>query len=202
MNCTSVGGKVSVNPDGAILSVPPSDAGALARGRAWPRPFFDRVQMEFVLPAAMPVRMEVLDVRGRRVWESGTKPLTAGNHVLAWDGQTSDGRITADGICFLRVRGSGPRGFSAGGAVEVAHRSRGRPSPATSVTKTGPELPRPGRASGGERPEKITSCVVPRCITLAHAVTGGAISEVAYDRTRKRRHFGVAQPRCSSVAVR
>ena len=60
---------------GAILSVPPSNAGSLARGRAWPSPFFDRVQMEFVLPAAMPVRMEVLDVRGRRVWESGTKPL-------------------------------------------------------------------------------------------------------------------------------
>ena len=96
-----------INPDGAILSVPPSDAGSLARGRAWPNPFFDRVQMEFTLPAAMPVRMEVLDVRGRRLWEHGTMPLTAGNHVLAWDGQTSDGRIAAEGIYFLRVRGSG-----------------------------------------------------------------------------------------------
>ena len=94
-----------INPDGAILSVPPSEA--QSRGRAWPDPFFDRVQMEFVLPAAMPVRMEVLDVRGRRVWESGVTPLTAGVHVLAWDGRTSDGRDAADGIYFLRVRGAG-----------------------------------------------------------------------------------------------
>ena len=57
--------------------------------------------------------MEVLDVRGRRVWESGTMPLTAGNHVLAWDGRTSDGRIAAAGIYFLRVRGS---------ALEVSRR--------------------------------------------------------------------------------
>jgi Fe-S cluster biogenesis protein NfuA len=96
-----------INPDGAIVSVPTSDAGSLARGRAWPSPFFDRVQMEFVLPASMPVRMEVLDVRGRRAWESESMPLTAGKHVLAWDGQTSDGRMAADGVYFLRVRGSG-----------------------------------------------------------------------------------------------
>ena len=96
-----------INPDGVALSVPPSEASLMARGRAWPDPFFDRAQMEFVLPAAMPVRMEVLDVHGRRVWESGTTPLTAGTHVLAWDGRTGDGRQAADGIYFLRVNGPG-----------------------------------------------------------------------------------------------
>jgi len=40
-------------------------------------------------------------------------PLTAGNHVLAWDGRTSDGRIAAAGIYFLRVTGS---------ALEVSRR--------------------------------------------------------------------------------
>ena len=98
-----------INPDGVALSVPPSEARLMARGRAWPDPFFDRAQMEFALPAAMPVRMEVLDVHGRRVWESGTTPLTAGTHVLAWDGRTGDGRQAADGIYFLRVNGPGLR---------------------------------------------------------------------------------------------
>ena len=96
-----------ISPSGAILSVPPSEAGPMARGRAWPDPFFDRVQMAFVVPAAIPVQMEVLDIRGRRVWESGTTPLTAGTHVLAWDGRTSNGRQAADGIYFLRVKGPG-----------------------------------------------------------------------------------------------
>jgi hypothetical protein len=96
-----------INPGGAILSVPPSEAGSLTRGRAWPDPFFDRVQMEFGLPTAMPVRMEVLDVRGRRVWGSGTMPLSAGTHVLAWDGRTSSGRQARAGIYFLRVKGPG-----------------------------------------------------------------------------------------------
>ena len=96
-----------INPDGVVLSVPPSEAGSMARGRAWPDPFVHRVQLEFVLPAAMPARLEVLDLRGRRVWESGSTPLTAGTHVFAWDGRTSDGRQAADGIYFLRVRAHG-----------------------------------------------------------------------------------------------
>ena len=74
------------SPDGVVLSVPP---------------------MELLLPAAMPVRMEVLDVGGRRVLESETTSLTAGTHVLAWNGRTSDGRRAADGIYFLRVKGQG-----------------------------------------------------------------------------------------------
>ena len=96
-----------IDPAGVILSVPSSEAVPMARGRAWPDPFFDRVQMAFVLQAAVPVRMEVLDVRGRRVWVSGTTPLTAGTHVLAWDSRTSDGRGAANGMYFLHVKGPG-----------------------------------------------------------------------------------------------
>lgn len=96
-----------INPDGAIVSVPSGEAGSMVRGRAWPDPFFDRVQMEFALAAAIPVRMEVIDIRGRRVWDSGTTTLSAGTHVLEWDGRTSDGRRAADGIYFLHVKGPG-----------------------------------------------------------------------------------------------
>ena len=58
---------------------------------------------------------------------SGTTPLTAGTHVLAWDSRTSDGRGAANGMYFLR-QGPRVRGVAVGGPVEVTHRSAGRDS--------------------------------------------------------------------------
>ena len=75
--------------------------------RSWPNPFLDRVRLEFVLPAATTVGLEVFDVSGRsiRAYEPGL--LAAGDHILTWDGGSSDGRSAGHGIYFLRAAGPG-----------------------------------------------------------------------------------------------
>ena len=95
-----------VNPNGVVLSAP-MDGDAPSIGRAWPDPFSERVQMAFVLPAAMRVRMEVFGVDGRRVRSFGTDDLEAGAHLFTWDGRADDGRLAGNGIYFLRVSGQG-----------------------------------------------------------------------------------------------
>jgi len=91
---------------GQVLSVPGENP-ASGMARALPNPFLDRVRLAFVLPAATTVRLEVFDIRGRsiRAYEPGL--LGAGEHALAWDGRSSDGRPAGQGIYYLRVTGSG-----------------------------------------------------------------------------------------------
>jgi predicted lipoprotein with Yx(FWY)xxD motif len=90
-----------VNPSGIVLAVP--SGGASWTSRVWPDPFFDRVEMEFVAPAATKVHETVIDLQGRVVRDLGASSLSAGAHRLAWDGRASDGRPVGVGIYFLRV---------------------------------------------------------------------------------------------------
>lgn len=75
--------------------------------RAWPNPFFRSVAIEFALPADRPVRLDVFDVTGRRVWSSPERLLSAGKHRLQWHGETEEGTTPGAGVYFLRVLGSG-----------------------------------------------------------------------------------------------
>ena len=91
---------------GQILAVPGENATPWI-ARAWPNPFFDRVRLQFALPAAATVRLEVFDVRGRCVRTYAAEHLPAGDHELAWDGQASSGRPAGAGLYFLRATGPG-----------------------------------------------------------------------------------------------
>jgi flagellar hook assembly protein FlgD len=75
--------------------------------KVWPDPFRDRVQMAFSLRSASTVRLEVLDIAGRRVWGSPATFLEAGREVLEWNGRAEDGTRPGGGIYFLRVHGPG-----------------------------------------------------------------------------------------------
>jgi hypothetical protein len=98
---------VRVRSNGQVTAVPPPMSQDLAPALAWPNPFKTQVSIAFSLPAAAPVRMEVLDVAGRRVWTSPTQLLGPGNHSLAWDGKGGDGSSQAGSVYFLRVMGPG-----------------------------------------------------------------------------------------------
>jgi hypothetical protein len=91
---------------GQALSVPGENQAPWS-ARTWPNPFLDRVQLAFVLPAAATVRLEVFDVRGRSIRAYAPGLLAAGDHVLAWDGRSSDGHPAGQGIYFLRAIGPG-----------------------------------------------------------------------------------------------
>jgi len=91
----------------AVTAVPPLANQEFAPPLAWPNPFSDQVSIAFSLSTATPVRFEVFDVAGRRVWTSRTSLLDPGRHSLTWDGHADDGHVQGGGIYFLRVRGPG-----------------------------------------------------------------------------------------------
>jgi hypothetical protein len=76
---------------------------------AAPNPFRRDVAMRFSLPAATQVETTIYDVSGRRVRELTSGFLSAGEHVLAWDGRDSEGQPVRAGIYFARVRAGNTR---------------------------------------------------------------------------------------------
>jgi len=57
-------------------------------------------------PAA--VRMEVLDVAGKRVrLLMNDTPMPAGNHTVDWRGRGDDGRLLAAGVYLVRMLAAG-----------------------------------------------------------------------------------------------
>ncbi len=63
-----------------------------------PNPFSGATQLEYSLPAPVPVSVAVFDMAGRRVRAlvSGVQP--AGKHVLKWDGRDDRGRAVPAGV--------------------------------------------------------------------------------------------------------
>ena len=82
---------------------------ALVLGRAVPNPFASATQVRFSLGAAGPVRVRVVDVTGRSVAVLHDGPLSAGEHVLGWDGRDDRGRDTGAGVYFYRVEAGDTR---------------------------------------------------------------------------------------------
>lgn len=78
----------------------------LARLTVNPNPMRDRVGIDYTVSHPGPVRLEVVDVQGRRVrmLDSGAK--TVGLHRVTWDGRGDRGPAPA-GLYFIRYQGVG-----------------------------------------------------------------------------------------------
>ncbi|HUU45988.1 MAG TPA: PKD domain-containing protein [Acidobacteriota bacterium] len=74
-----------------------------ALAQNYPNPFNPTTVIAYTLRHDGEVRLEVFDVRGRRVLvlDSGFK--TAGRHWTVWDGRDDDGRPVASGVYFYRL---------------------------------------------------------------------------------------------------
>ncbi len=75
----------------------------LALGWARPNPTGKSTVIPFALPREMEIRLEIYDVRGRKVRRliEGTHP--PGVHAIAWDGRTDSGRGAPPGVYFYRL---------------------------------------------------------------------------------------------------
>lgn len=71
---------------------------------ARPNPFTRVAQFRFGLQRPGAARLEVFDVRGRRVRTLLTPRLAAGAHALEWDGRDTRGQRVAPGVYFYRLR--------------------------------------------------------------------------------------------------
>ena len=68
-----------------------------------PNPFRDETEIRYALPRSSSVSLTVFDSAGRVVRSLVDGPVSAGEHVVSWDGSDDDGRGLAAGVYFYRL---------------------------------------------------------------------------------------------------
>jgi len=85
------------------LDSPPAPADVLQLGPSYPNPFNPGTNIEFLLPAATVVHLQIFDVRGRLVASLIDGALAAGRHAVRWDGRDQRGQDVASGAYLVRL---------------------------------------------------------------------------------------------------
>ena len=86
---------------GLYSAVPEAKALAL---RVSPNPFNPRTTIQFDLPRAVAVTLDIYDIQGRRVRNLVNETMTAGLHNRVWNGRDSQGKQASSGLYFYRFR--------------------------------------------------------------------------------------------------
>jgi hypothetical protein len=68
-----------------------------------PNPFRGATRIGFRIPGAGPVRLDILDVAGRRVAVLLDRPLETGDHEVSWDGRDRRGQAVPAGVYYARL---------------------------------------------------------------------------------------------------
>jgi hypothetical protein len=87
----------------ALVAVDRAVPRAFEFASAGPQPARDRARFEFALPAADNVRLDLLDLQGRRLRTLAGGRLDAGRYARAWDLRDDSGRRVAPGVYFARI---------------------------------------------------------------------------------------------------
>jgi len=100
-----------VPPDacGGLTGLPPVVPGrslaaeGIFLGAPAPNPTTGRTEIRFRLPSEGPVELAVWDVGGRRVAEVWSGTVSAGEHLMVWDGKDLRGRQAPAGAYLVRL---------------------------------------------------------------------------------------------------
>jgi nitrous oxidase accessory protein NosD len=95
------GSTIDVDPIHTLSTEP---AEALALHGNYPNPFVGSTTIEFDLPEATDVRLEVFDLMGRTVTTLVDGLMDAGSHQVTWNGTSSTGKAAASGVYILRMK--------------------------------------------------------------------------------------------------
>ncbi len=87
------------------VAVGPGAAPLLELAAPWPNPARSMAHLDFALPRAGPLGIEIHDLQGRRVRTLASGRLAAGRYALAWDLRDDAGRPVAPGVYLARLRG-------------------------------------------------------------------------------------------------
>jgi hypothetical protein len=95
----------AVGPTGVQATL----AGAIddLRVSSSPNPFRSSTSIEFAVPRASDVSVDVFDVSGRRVTSLVSGNLPAGVHRAEWDGRDRSGNRVASGVYLVRLQAAG-----------------------------------------------------------------------------------------------
>ncbi len=100
-----VPGQITISPTTDVDN--PSDNGLPGKfllGQNSPNPFNLSTTIRFELPRSAQVTLELFNIIGQRVIVLEQGELTAGEHVVSWDGRFSNGSVAPSGIYFYRLR--------------------------------------------------------------------------------------------------
>ena len=90
-------------PTDVSIDIPVSIPNNLELRQNYPNPFNPATTIEFTLPRAEYTEIKIYNLLGEVVAIPLKQHLPAGNHRIAWDGLTLDGRPAASGIYFYRL---------------------------------------------------------------------------------------------------
>jgi hypothetical protein len=95
--------------EGDATATPPELPRAVALSQNFPNPFNPRTTIRFELPRSGELRLEVFDLRGRRVRTLARGPRSAGYHEVVWDGTDARGAPVASGVYLYELEVDGLR---------------------------------------------------------------------------------------------
>ncbi|MBD3223725.1 MAG: T9SS type A sorting domain-containing protein [Caldithrix sp.] len=72
--------------------------------QAYPNPFNQWIQIEYVLQMPQKVRLFIYDVAGRLVWQRRIAPQQTGKQFVRWNGKNQEGVSLSSGIYWLRLQ--------------------------------------------------------------------------------------------------
>lgn len=70
----------------------------------FPNPFNHETQIRYALPKAADVKLEIVDIRGRRVCSLASGKKDAGVHSVTWDGMDSRGFLMPSGVYMILMK--------------------------------------------------------------------------------------------------
>jgi hypothetical protein len=73
----------------------------------YPNPFNPETAIQFALPQASQVKIEVRNVLGQRIVVLCDQFISAGYHTVRWDGRTANGDKASSGVYFCRMQAGG-----------------------------------------------------------------------------------------------
>ena len=85
------------------VGVPDQEAGSFTVLHAAPNPLRTTTTFRFSLDSPGAVRVDVFDVRGRRVATPVTASFDLGDHVVRWNGRDHRGRTLPGGVYYARL---------------------------------------------------------------------------------------------------
>ncbi len=93
--------------DVGTAAATPLQATIISLGASRPNPMFGATTVQFELPESTLVRLNIYDVRGRRVTTLANRTMSAGSHALRWNGNDQDGSRVAQGVYFYELKAAG-----------------------------------------------------------------------------------------------
>jgi len=86
-----------------ITAVPVGSSPTLARLAYAPNPANDKTRISFNVPKAGPVSVTIYDVLGRRIRSWSWSNMSAGEHQITWNWESSTGRDAPSTVVFCRL---------------------------------------------------------------------------------------------------